>query len=64
MEYTGTTKEAVYELLCVAADNAQVKGEYFPDPGSYEGDISIFDESKGQKAYAYTDAIPGPSRDS
>lgn len=64
MEYTGTSKKAVDELLCVSADNAEIKGEYFSDPGSYEADATVFDDAKGQKAYAYPGAIPGSTRDS
>jgi len=64
MEYTGTSQEAIDELLCVSAENAEIKGEYFSDPGNYESDSTIFDAAKGQKAYAYTSVVPGSNKDS
>ena len=64
MEYTGTSKEAIDELLCVSAENAEIKGEYYSDPGNYESDSTIFDDAKGQKAYAYTSVVPGSTKDS
>ena len=59
MTYTGTTKDAIDQLLCVAVDNSDVKGTYYDDPGSFEDDSTIFDDSQGQKDYAYTSFIPG-----
>ena len=59
MEYTSTTKQALDELLCVASDNAEVSGSYLTDPGSFEGDSTVFDDPRGQKEFAYTDVIPG-----
>jgi hypothetical protein len=59
MEYTSTTKQALDELLCVAADNAEVAGTYLSDPGSYEGDPTVFDAPRGQKEFAYTNVVPG-----
>lgn len=59
MEYTSTTKQALNELQCVAADNAEVAGTYLSDPGSYEGDPTVFDDPRGQKEFAYTNVVPG-----
>ena len=59
MTYTGTTKQSVDQLLCVAVDNSDVKGTYFHDPGNFELPYSVFDESKGQKEFTYNSDHPG-----
>jgi hypothetical protein len=63
MAYMGTAKESIDQLLCVAVDNSDVKGDYFEDPGMYEDDSTVFDDDRGQKTFAYTDVIPGASSD-
>jgi hypothetical protein len=61
MEYAGTSRQAIDELLCVESNSADVKGTYFSDPGSFEGDNSIFGEVAGEKEFNYKDYIPGSS---
>eukprot|EP00615_Pteridomonas_danica_P006462 CAMPEP_0114341842 /NCGR_PEP_ID=MMETSP0101-20121206/9338_1 /TAXON_ID=38822 ORGANISM="Pteridomonas danica, Strain PT" /NCGR_SAMPLE_ID=MMETSP0101 /ASSEMBLY_ACC=CAM_ASM_000211 /LENGTH=439 /DNA_ID=CAMNT_0001475623 /DNA_START=649 /DNA_END=1965 /DNA_ORIENTATION=+ len=61
MEYAGTSKQSLNDLLCVEAENADVKGTFFRNPESYEGNIAIFDEVNGKKEYNYGDVIPGDS---
>ena len=63
MAYTGTARGSIDQLLCVAIDNSDVKGNYYEDPGIYEDDSTVFDDDRGQKIYAYTDVIPGGSSD-
>jgi len=62
-EVTGTSRQALDELLCVQADNTDIKGEYLADPGNFEGESSIFDEARGQKSFSYPNYVPGDSKE-
>jgi hypothetical protein len=61
MQFTGTSKQGLDELLCVSSNNADIKGIYYGDIGNFENDAGVFATSLASTEYEYADVIPGPS---
>jgi len=59
MTYTGTVDKQTSPFLCVAYDNSDIKGIFHNDPGTFEGDTTVFDDSRVDSPYAYEDYFPG-----